>query len=339
VSENILKRILRSGQMILGKVPANANAHYLIAEGRELIRSKKPRVYRTGNGFKLNQFEVLLRSMYPKERAIFYKKKPQPQGKPLLVMIFTIEVLRYEVISMPQPKKPIQSTSFDKVFSLAQIQYMRGKRHMQGANYCHAVAFFEIGITELHYCSLGSDLERHKQVTLLIHLYTNSMICCNKLNIPQRVCIMMQAMRGFSEDKIPWEALIHEGRALTSMGYYDQARTAIMSALNKDPQNQHIIDEMIKLNRVVGVGVEKEIKLDVEKEKAENVLRFKQLYGTVFSEFVATSDISFKMRIECSKEQHEMLQVLANEHNLKLAHSAIDEATVIVSKKLKNKYV
>ncbi|XP_012264923.2 inactive peptidyl-prolyl cis-trans isomerase FKBP6 [Athalia rosae] len=90
---------------------------------------------------------------------------------------------------------------------------------------------------------LKNQEEQDKQQKALSKAYVNLGICYNKLNEPRRACLACR------NAPIPnAKAHFTHGKALMTMGEYDEAMKELHHARMMEPQNRRVIDEIKELN-------------------------------------------------------------------------------------------
>ncbi|XP_030380023.1 inactive peptidyl-prolyl cis-trans isomerase shutdown [Scaptodrosophila lebanonensis] len=268
ISEHIYKRVVREGNTELGLVPNKARvalrySAYWEGEGApfdsSLLRGTKYE-FETGQDEVVVGLEAAVRTMYPYEQAefiisyklLFLELGCPPRIRPRADGLFKIEVLSFALVGNVQALEQIQPEDKDKfvvIYPKAKEIQLHGKDCVKRGAFHNAISAFERAISALNYCRTSDIHEESKQTELLVTLYTNLMICYNKLNKPQRVCIMMKAIRRLTMDQPSCKALFQEGRALVALGEYKCGRQAFLQAQAKQPNNTEISAEIINVDK------------------------------------------------------------------------------------------
>ncbi|EDV98073.1 GH22913 [Drosophila grimshawi] len=381
IDEHIYKRITRAGVKEQGLVPDKARVALRYSaywEGQSapfdssMLRGTKFE-FETGQNVVLEGLEAAVRSMYIYEQSefiisyklLFHELGCPPRIKPHADGLFKIEVIGFTLIGDGQSLEqiaPEDRNKFSVVYPKAQDMHLHGKDCVKRGSYRNAITAFERAVASLNYCRLADEKDEVQQNELLITLYTNLMICYNKLNKPARVCTSMKALRLLTRNQPSCKALFQEGRALAALGEYEQARQAFVLAQVKQPNNKEISEEIINMeqrvskyersmreiwSRALG-NKEKEKQKDKEDQKqkhdsneteANNEIsesvnqQFRRDFESQLEEFEKSSLRSLHMsrKMYTDKEFH-VLRLLAKAHNMKLSLSSLDVEQMTLTK-------
>ncbi|XP_017866596.1 PREDICTED: inactive peptidyl-prolyl cis-trans isomerase shutdown [Drosophila arizonae] len=363
VNEYIYKRITRAGIKEQGLVPDKARValrYTAYWEGQtapfdsSMLRGTKFE-FETGQHMVLEGLEAAVRTMSVYEQSefiisyklLFHEMGCPPRIKPRADGLFKIEVIEFTLIGDENSLEniaPEDRNKFEVVFPKAQDMHLHGKDCVKRGSYRNAVAAFERAIASLNYCRLADEKDEIKQRDLLITLYTNLMVCNNKVNKPASVCIAMKALRRLTDNQPSCKALFQEGRALAALGDYEQARKSFVQAQAKQPNNKEISEEIIKVEQRVSKYKKSvreiwtralAVKKQPEKKSEENVSnqQLKREFESQLKEFKNSSLQSLNMsRKMYTDKEFDMLRLLATQFNMKLSLSPLDVDQLTLSK-------
>lgn len=366
VGEHMYKRITRSGIKEQGLVPDKARVAVRYSgywEGQcapfdsSLLRGTKFE-FETGWNSVLEGLEAAVRTMYAYEQAefiisyklLFHELGCPPRIKPRADGLFKIEVIEFALIGDENSLEniaPEDRTKFSVVYPKAQDMHLHGKDCVKRGSTRTAISAFENAIASLNYCRLADEKDEQKQTELLITLYTNLMICYNKLNKPSRVCIAMKALRVLTHNRPSCKALFQEGRALAALGEYERARKAFVQAQIMQPNNKEISEEIIKMEERVSkykksmqeiwtralVGKDKEKETKQTEPESSSHQQFKRDFESQLDAFdespLRTINMSRKMYTD---KEFDVLRMLATQRNMKLSMSPLDVDQLTLAK-------
>ncbi|XP_068145496.1 inactive peptidyl-prolyl cis-trans isomerase shutdown [Drosophila tropicalis] len=370
LTEHIHKRITRKGEKELGLVPDKARvavrySAYWEGEGApfdsSLLRGTKYE-FETGQHMVIEGLEAAVRTMYPFEQAefiisyhlLFRDLGCPPRIKPKADGLFKIEVVNFTLVGDREAFEklhPEDQNKFHIVYPKALDMHLHGKDCVKRHKYQSAITAFEKAISSLNYCRLADDNDETKQTTLLITLYQNLMVCYNKLNRPQRVCIMMKALNRITKENPSGKSLYHHGRALAALGEYDRARADFLRAQEKHPNNKEISDEILKLDKRItnynqssrniwtrAFGIEtKETNTNSLSSDDEDVdehhRKFKTECDAMIKQFAETSIESLGLsRNSYTAKEFQILLKLAKKNNMALNASRLNEDVITLAK-------
>ncbi|TDG43308.1 hypothetical protein AWZ03_010280 [Drosophila navojoa] len=363
VNEHIYKRITRAGIKEQGLVPDKARValrYTAYWEGQtapfdsSMLRGTKFE-FETGQHMVLEGLEAAVRTMRVYEQSefiisyklLFHEMGCPPRIKQRADGLFKIEIIEFTLIGDENSLEkiaPEDRNKFAVVFPKAQDMHLHGKDCVKRGSYRNAVAAFERAIASLNYCRLADEKDEIKQRDLLITLYTNLMVCNNKVNKPARVCIAMKALRRLTDNQPSCKALFQEGRALAALGDYEQARKSFVQAQAKQPNNKEISEEIIKVEQRVSKYKKSVREIwtralgsaeQPEKKSEENVSnqQLKRDFESQLKEFNNSSLQSVNMsRKMYTDKEFDMLRLLATQFNMKLSLSPLDVDQLTLSK-------
>jgi len=115
-----------------------------------------------------------------------------------------------------------------------------GIDHFKQGSWSRAAASFQKAINRLEMCQLSNEEEEKEQQQHLVKLYTDIMICYNKMDRPKPVCsAFMDLSRLTNTSKNP-KALFQHGKALMMLGEYDRSKDALKKASRLKPLDADI---------------------------------------------------------------------------------------------------
>ncbi|XP_030554669.1 inactive peptidyl-prolyl cis-trans isomerase shutdown [Drosophila novamexicana] len=367
IGEHIYKRITRAGVKEQGLVPDKARVALRYSgywEGQtapfdsSMLRGTKFE-FETGQQMVLEGLEAAVRTMYPYEQSefiisyklLFLEMGCPPRIKPRADGLFKIEVIGFTLIGDEHSLEriaPEDRIKFAVVFPKAQDMHLHGKDCVKRGAYRNAVAAFERAIASLNYCRLADEKDELKQQELLITLYTNLMVCNNKLNKPASACIAMKALRLLTRNQPSCKALFQEGRALAALGEYERARQAFVQAQAKQPNNKEISEEIINMeqrvskykksmreiwSRALAGKQQPEKRADLKTDEDLANQQFRRDFELQLSEFDKSSLQSINMnRKMYTDKEFNVLRLLASKNNMKLSLSPLDVDQLTLSK-------
>ncbi|XP_016952968.1 inactive peptidyl-prolyl cis-trans isomerase shutdown [Drosophila biarmipes] len=369
IDEFMYKRVTREGHVDRDLVPDKARVSVRYSfywEGMgapfdsSMLRGTKFE-FETGQKSVIMGLEAAVLTMRPYEQAefiisykmLFGELGCPPRIKPMADALLKVEVIDYSLIGDAEAIDGIAKEDRDKfcvVYPKAQDMHLHGKDCVRRGRYRDAASTFERAINSLNYCRLANDEEERRQTDLLITLNQNLMIVYNKLNKPQRACIMMKSLRRLTNNNPSCKALFLEGRALAALGEYDRAREAFLQAQAKQPENKEISDEIIRMNKRISqykqasrelwsrafAAKNKETaapKTAAQQEKEANDKLFKEELEEVIKDFESSDEPSICFSRTCfSDAQFETVCNLAKDHNLKLTLSSVHGDALTLSK-------
>ncbi|KAH8348229.1 hypothetical protein KR084_005663, partial [Drosophila pseudotakahashii] len=369
IDDHMYKRITREGHVEREVVPDKARvsvrySFYWEGSGApfdsSMLRGTKFE-FETGQKMVIVGLESAVRTMRPYEQAefivsyklLFGELGCPPRIKPKADGLLKVEVIDYSLIGDAEAIDGVAKEDRDKfcvVYPKAQDMHLHGKDCVKRGRYRDAASSFERAVNSLNYCRMANDEEERRQTDLLITLNQNLMIVYNRLNKPQRSCIMMKALRRLTLNSPSCKALFLEGRALAALGEYDRARDVFLQAQAKQPENKEISDEIISMNKRISKYKEASRELwsrafaaknpestgpktaaQLEKEAKEQ--RFKEEIEELIKEFESSGEQSMNFsRKMFSDAQFETICNLVKDHNMKLTLSPIHEDVLTLSK-------
>ncbi|XP_016927793.3 inactive peptidyl-prolyl cis-trans isomerase shutdown [Drosophila suzukii] len=367
INEFMHKRTTREGHVDRDVVPDKARVSVRYSfywEGMgapfdsSMLRGTKFE-FETGQKAVVMGLEAAVLTMRPYEQAefiisyklLFGELGCPPRIKPMADALLKVEVIDYSLIGDSEAINGIPKEDRDKfcvVYPKAQDMHLHAKDCVKRGRYRDAASTFERAINSLNYCRLANDEEERRQTDLLITLTQNLMVVYNKLNRPQRACIMMKSLRRLTENNPSCKALFLEGRALAALGEYDRARDAFVQAQAKQPENKEISDEIIRMNKRISQYKEASRELwsrafaNKEKGAPKKAAHQKKevdedVFKNELEEVVQDFETSDEQEIHFSRRtftdaQFETVCNVAKDFNMKLTLSHLHEDVLTLSK-------
>ncbi|KAH8321837.1 hypothetical protein KR067_006107, partial [Drosophila pandora] len=367
INDNIYKRVIREGHPEREVVPERARvavrySGYWEGEGApfdsSMLRGTQFE-FVTGQCQVIEGLEAAVLTMRPYEQAefiisyklLFRELGCPPRIKPKADGLFKVEVIDFSLVGDSGACDGVAKEDRDKfcvIYPKAQEVHLHGKDCVKRGRFHIAVSSFEKAVNSLNYCRLANEEEEAKQTQLLITLYQNLMICYNKINKPRRVCIVMKTVRRLTENDPSCKALFQEGRALSVLGEYDQARTSLLKAHKKQPFNQEINNEILSLNariakykdatrdlwsRALSIKKKKPQKTDIDPIKDDRDKAFADEMDQLIGQFKSSASMSVNLsRKMYSDKEFEIFCHLLKDRDMKLTLSPVHEDLLTLSK-------
>ncbi|KAH8233650.1 hypothetical protein KR026_010970, partial [Drosophila bipectinata] len=367
INDFLYKRVTRQGHLDRDVVPERARVGVRYSgywEGENapfdssLLRGTKFE-FVTGQCQVIEGLEAAVLTMRPYEQAefiisyklLFRELGCPPRIKPKADGLFRVEVIDYSLIGDAEAADGIAKEDRDKfcvVYPKVQEIHLHGKDCVKRGRYQYAASSFEKAVNSLNYCRLANEKEEEKQTQMLITLYQNLMICYNKINKPQRVCIIMKAVRRLTENNPSCKALFQEGRALLTLGEYEQARTSFLKAQKIQPSNHEINNEIVNLEnritkykdatrdlwtRALSCRKEQPKTTDTDLIQDDKDKAFVKDIEEIIEQFKKSASVSTDLtRSMYTDKQFKIFRHLLKDHDMKLTLSPIQEDVLTLSK-------
>lgn len=158
---------------------------------------------------------------------------------------------------------------FKKFFKQALKNSSAARVAFKNHDYHHAVDIYRKWIQKLKDVRLASDEEEAKQRDLIASMYQNVCICYNKINKPEKTCVMMRELEKLKSIRDNPKALFAKAKANMMLNNYDHARKFFMLTLNLVPDDVGVLEAIKELDRRV------QSKALYEAEAVELTRRFK----------------------------------------------------------------
>ena len=263
----VMKRILQEGLRLAGSVPEDGvvKVHYsMYLEAQDepfdssLLRGKPEKYYIGGSGQLIAGMEMGIKTMLKGEKSQFLIDPsyafgmlgclPRIPGNAKILA--TVELLdfiedgRGETILAVSAEERGKKFSFDEVLKAASVEHKSGISAVKNIEYKLAARHNERGIKLLQELTLANDVEQEKMQKLLIRLLLNAAFCYIKLNTPKKACTVCKEAL-LIEDNV--KALFRFGKAKRMLEDYETARSLLIKAQRKKPNDPDIADELRSL--------------------------------------------------------------------------------------------
>lgn len=364
------KRVTRKGKTSVPTVPPNARVDIRYNgfwEGESapfdssILRGRTFR-FVTGHGEVLEGLEAAVCTMHPGEcsqfvisyHLLFHELGCPPRIKPKADGLFIIELLSYNVVGnlnadleVSKEDRRKYSIIKDKVMDI----HLKGLDFFKQSMYHNAIQAFEKALNMLKFSLLANEEEATEQTKFLMRIYTNLMVSYNKVNKPNRACIMYRELRQLvpSEQDLPCKVLFQDGRAKLMLGDFNAARHQLVKALRLSPNNHEINQELKLLDEAYGkyrkdekslwkkaFGVIREANGDEQSRgNGECLTPVEQQIKKVVDDFIADQNRS-KMCLPPGLTNQEIntIKALAKEMNLKFFTDPLDRNVHTLRKRL-----
>ena len=263
----VMKRLLKAGVVSQGSVPDNGvvKIHYSMhLEGQDepydsSILRGKPEKYSIGaEGQLLPGMELGIKTMKKNEKAQFLINPNYAFGRfgcppriPANAQILaTVELLDFvedgkaDAILSVEAEERGRKFSFDEILKAAKIEHKCGVSAVRNLEYRLAVKHNERGIKLLQDTSLANEEEQNKCNSLLNKLLLNAAFCYIKVNWPKKACLVCKDALQIEESA---KALYRFGKAKRMLEDFEAARSLLIKAQRKRPNDPDIADELRSL--------------------------------------------------------------------------------------------
>ncbi|XP_012221039.1 inactive peptidyl-prolyl cis-trans isomerase FKBP6 [Linepithema humile] len=208
--------------------------------------SGRPKIMRVGQNCLIPGLELGILSMKKHEIAMFlihpdlaYKAlgcPPRiPPNEEVVFIVHLIDILddgsadTYENLSIEEKQ------SFEYVVQSVKHMLVAAKDYFSKLNMKRAIREYKKAIDSLERVKLKDIEEETEMNSLLSQAYTNLAICYNKLDMPHNTC--MACVRAPAPTV---KTHYHHGKALTTLGEYEKAKTELIIAHSMQPNNESV---------------------------------------------------------------------------------------------------
>jgi len=263
----VLKRIIRSGLEIHGKVPAGATVtidYSMSLESQDepfdsSVLRGRPERYKLGEGRLIQGLDVAIQSMKKQEKAQFLIDHQYafgfmgcpPRVPTEAVILCVVELMDFVEEGVAEAILAIPQEERSKVKTYKDIEKAARLEHINGNNYVHkeewqmALKHYERGIRLLVEVNLKDEEQEKEQRKLLIKLNLNKAHCCLKIHWPKKACIACKEALHIEPQNT--KALFRFGRAKRMLEDYPAARDLLVKAQRGSPQDKSINAELRSL--------------------------------------------------------------------------------------------
>lgn len=187
--------------------------------------------------------------------------------------------------------------SFKNLWKEAAKSHKNASDHFQLGNYSRAIDIYRKWIKKLENAGMKSDEEEEKQKQMLIKMYQNVCVCYNKIEKPEKTCVMMRELEKLTPIGDNPKALYAKAKANMLLNNFKEARRYFMIADRLTPTDTSISKALHELNR------RETKKAQYEKETEELARKFHE-------EALEMKEENRKKEEERRKEKEELNQHL-----------------------------
>lgn len=234
---------------------------------------EEPKVFTLGSGTTILGIDIGVRSMKLDEKAQFLFHCDYAFGHmgcferipPKSTVLFEIElkkIMNVGAIASYNSLPTERQKEFSQIYRYAQAACVKAKE-LVNKNIKAAIREYNIVSEKLETCEMQNIEEEEKQQQLLLRIYTNLMVCHNKVSAPKKACTAANKifyMAKGTKMVVPTKVYFHQAKAYRMLGEYERAAQRLKIAQRRDPHNTAIAEEFVSL--------EKERKEAEEKEKS-----------------------------------------------------------------------
>lgn len=197
---------------------------------------------------------------------------------------------------------------FPKFYKQALKSFLSARAAYKRSDFPQAIYIYRQWIKKLEDFRLTSDEEETKQRQLLASIYQNISICYNKIEKPEKACLMIRELEKLESIKNNPKALFAKGKAKMMLNDYGYARKYFMMAGTLVPGDERISAAIEELDRRIRT------KAIYEAEAAELVRRFQDEAITIEKEFIKKTEEQSKeneeLKVQLEKFQLELEEII-----------------------------
>lgn len=253
VEEGVYKKILKEGienraipEVSMVKIHYNAYLEGQANAFDSTYMRGSPLTFTLGKGTVLQGIETAIRSMKVEEESLFIISWKLLYGKigcaPRIPAradaLFNIRILETREIALPPHLNNLND--FYQRYHEALMMDTTAKRAFKKDNIQLAINNYKRAVHELEFAKVTTDEEDKVYNEFMRKVLLNLAVCYNKEKKPRQVLKMIEKMRNLeSIDRNP-KALYQEGKAFTTLGEFQKARTALSLASKLAPDDENI---------------------------------------------------------------------------------------------------
>ncbi|KAL0113197.1 hypothetical protein PUN28_012408 [Cardiocondyla obscurior] len=208
--------------------------------------SGQPRTFRLSQNALLPGLEIGVRTMKKHEISVFlihpdlaFKSMGcPPRIPPNEEVVFIVHLIDYHDDGYALTYQDLslqEKQAFNCVKEPINHMLVTAKTYFTKMNYRQAVHQYKKAINYLEVVQLKNNSEEEEMNVLLSRAYTNLGLCYNKLNMPLKACTVLQSTPIFTA-----KTYYHFGKALLTIGDYDDALIKLKKGYDMEPENQLI---------------------------------------------------------------------------------------------------
>jgi tetratricopeptide (TPR) repeat protein len=181
--------------------------------------------------------------------------------------LFSAKILGLNTESDEHEQEEIDKP-FEKLFKGAAKNHNLAIEQFKMYNFSKAIDIYRTWIEKLESVRMKTDEEEGKQKRLLIKMYQNICVCYNKIEKPEKTCIMMRELEKLIPIGNNPKALYAKAKANMMLNNFREARRYFMVAERLAPNDTSVSNALLELNR------REEAKLKFETEQEDLVRKF-----------------------------------------------------------------
>lgn len=256
LSNFIYKKVVKPGNVEIppnSRVVVDYNAYFENEEQSydSTYMRGKPLKIRLGYGEVLEGLEEAVKTMKKGEESHFVishnimygENGCPPRIKPKADVLFIIRCKDFTEL-MPETVDPTNETTFTLLYKKAIILDSDAKSAFRRGNHLNAISKYKRAAEELQYAQLKDGTEEKLQSEMLRKLFLNLAVCYNKVQQPKKACTMINNLKDLGSIHNNAKALYQEGKALRVIGDYDRARNSLRRAVQLQPDDESIAQEI-----------------------------------------------------------------------------------------------
>lgn len=360
----IMKRVLLEGD---GEVVPNLSQvqiNYKAFLENKPIPIDSTYLCRRPFSFKLNTQETFLglnlavSTMKMKEKSQFIIHPDLGYGKfecPCKIpekshVLFEIELKRFTKPNTNESQivKEVQNAKdFETIHKFVVGLWFKGNEYFEKRNYKMALREYNNAIDKIQFSELKTDKEFKDQQKLLFKLLINTAVTYSILNDPKRCCFFCNKIFRFTRNtelKIPCKIYFHNGRALLQLSDYNLAEKRLLKALELEPANNQIADELKLLSKKRKEDLERDEEFRVscafrektatrakEEENREPTGDFKEAIEEMCLDLIEDKQgEKYNLPPKLTKKEYEFIKCAVKKYNLIFTKTEFDS---FISKK------
>lgn len=262
---------------------------------------------------------LALASMKKGEEALFWISSNLMYGKfgcppripPNADILFKAKIV--EVVETGNEKIKRKKT-FDELRKEAVKAMKSAEVHYKSHEYQQSINIYRKYITKLQDAHLQDEEEEKKQKELLIKMYQNVSVCYNKVNKPEKTCVMIRELEHLTSIKNNVKALYAKGFANMILNNFREARKCLKAVERIAPENINVGKTLRKLECRENEQIQYQIQQEkIIKQREEELQEFEML-----QQMKAESRRQDQGKLEQTKEAlDEKIQDFVRNHSIK----------------------
>jgi FK506-binding protein 6 len=178
----------------------------------------------------------------------FHSTGCPPRVPPAADILFSAKILENESEAVGDEENEIDK-SFGKVLKEAAKNNNLAIKQFKLCNFSKAISIYRKWIEKLETLRMKTDEEEGKQKQLLIKMYQNICVCYNKIEKPEKTCVMIRELEKLTPIGDNPKALYAKGKAHMMLNNFQKARRYFMIAKRLSPSYVGISNIFLELSR------------------------------------------------------------------------------------------